>query len=231
MKLRKHGLKALGLSFIAALSLMALTAAGAQAAGEWKIETKTMTELGLTEEAIKGKLETGVKNILLVKTLNVNISCAAVDTSANAKILKGGTLTGSLIFLTCKVFADEAGEPELTACGTKSTGAAAGEIQTVAVTGEIILSGGENFVLVKPVSGTTFTTVELTGASCAAKGTYPITGTTVVKLGVEAKELLLTPIKEFTGDGLKFGENKAFLFGAAIAELNGAKLTKIWTGF
>ncbi len=230
MNQRRHGLKVLGVSLIAALGLMAFGAAGAQASGEWRIGGKTMSELGLTEETVTGKAEAGVKEILLVKTLNIQKSCTGFDIQS-VTISPSGKGKGAVRLLGCKVFADEAGEAELTACGVKSTGQEAGVIQTELIGGEIVLSGGVNYVLFKPASGTSFTTIELTGASCAPKGTYPITGTVVAELGAEAKELLLKPIKEFTGDGLKFGENKAFLIGSGLAELTGAKKGSAWTGF
>ncbi len=230
MNLKMQGLKVFGIALIAALGLMAFTAAGAQATGEWKIAGKTLTELGIAKESFTGKLGAGIKRLFLIKTLNVEIKCS-VWQAIGALIRSGGHFNLSVLLAACNVYDDEVGEPELSACGVKSTGKAAGEIQTEAIDGEIILSGGLNYVLEKPVSGSTLTTIEITGASCPLKGTYPVTGTSVSQLGGEAKELSLTPIKEFTGDGLKIGENKAFMAGAVLLQLSGAKTGATWTGF
>ncbi len=239
MNLKKHGLKVLGVSLIAALGLMAIGAVGAQAAGEWKIGGKTMSELGLASETYTAKLEPGVNALYLVKTLNIEIKCSTIHVLLG-DILPSGIVDLKLTFLGCKVFDDSAKESELTACSIKSAGQATEVIETQQIKGLIILHGGKNYSLTTPSSGLTFTTVELIGASCAPKGSYPIAGTTVVEIGAEAKELLLTPVKEpealfpeVSGkkDGLKFGENKAFLAGAAVAELTGAKKGSAWTGF
>ncbi len=229
MKLRKHGLRAIGLSLIAALSLMAFTAVSAQAAGEWKIGGKTMSELKLTEETVTGKVEPELPLKLLIKALNIYLTCPTIHVNGVLLVGPVASVHGTTTFLTCTVRSISPDE-ELKACGVKSTGQAAGVIATAKINGEVILSGAENVVLFKPSSGTTFTTVEITGASCAVKGTYPITGTSVFKLGAEAKELLILSI-EFAGDGLKFGESKAILDGSALAELTGAKKGSAWTGF
>ncbi len=230
MKLRKHGLRAIGLSLIAALSVMAFSAAGAQAAGEWKIGGKTMSELKLTEETATGKLEAVPKSKLLVKALNLSISCPTLHVNGVLLVGPPASVHGTTTFLECKVFSHEP-ETELSACGVNSAGEAAGVIKTAKINGEVILSGAENIVLFKPSSGTTFTTVEITGKGCALANSYPITGTSVFKLGAEAKEMLILSLPEFAGDGLRFGEPKANLVGSALAELSGAKKGSAWTGF
>ncbi len=230
MNLKMHGLKVLGIALITALGLMAFTAAGAQATGEWKIGGQTMTALGITEESFTGNLGTGIKRLFLIKSLNIEIKCSAWQ-ALNALIRGHGHLKLRDLLKICKVFADEGEEPELSACGVKSTGKAAGEIETVEIEGEVILSEGTNYVLTKPAVAGPFATIEITGAACAEKGSYPLTGTVVYALGTEAKELFITPVKEFTGDGLKFGENKAFMGGAALLQLTGAKTGAAWTGF
>ncbi len=224
MNLKMHGVKVLGLFCVAALSAMALSAAGAQAS-EWKIGGKTLVELGIKEESFAGKLAPGTTALFLWNHFNVNYKCTGVEV-LSGKIKQLGSLTLSLRYSGCKVFADEPGEPELKSCGVKSSGAVAGEIQTASLSGEIF-SGV--YLLIKPTGGV-FDTLEFTGASCAFKGTYSIGGTYVAELGNEEKELLLRSIKIFPGDGIKFGEYTASLQGALLLELNGAKKGSAWTG-
>ncbi len=229
MNQRRHGLKVLGVSLIAALGLMAFGAAGAQASGEWRIGGKTMSELGLTEETVTGKIEPETKGKLLVKALNLYITCPTIHVNGVLLVGPPASVHGTTTFLTCTVRSISPDEP-LTACGVKSTGEAAGVIKTAKINGEVILSGAENIVLFKPSSGTTFTTIELTGEGCASKGLYLIPGTSVFKLGAEAKEMLILSLPEFAGDGLKFGEPKALFDAAGLVELSGAKKGSAWTG-
>jgi hypothetical protein len=112
MSHRKHGLKALGLSFLVVLGLMAFSAAGAQAAGEYDVNGHTLTELGLSEESITGEGVAGTTSLLLVQLpgLHILIHCSLLH--ATGKILLGGVSHGTITFSTCHTKINGSFEPE-----------------------------------------------------------------------------------------------------------------------
>lgn len=105
---RKHRLgRVLGLSLIAAIGLLAISAVAAQAEGEWKIGGKTLPELNIEEESLSASLDGTF--IYTVPSLSLEIKCLKVDSLKGRVLLKGaGEL--SLLFLECTFFAGKSQE-------------------------------------------------------------------------------------------------------------------------
>lgn len=108
----RHGIKVLGLLLIAALGLMAFTAAAAQA-GEFKIGEKTVenekkekeqvldktfTAAGLSSESVSGTVGAGK---LLVPGLKLTFLCTGG--TASGTVLLGGTVHATILFSGCSV--------------------------------------------------------------------------------------------------------------------------------
>jgi hypothetical protein len=95
---KRNGLKVLGLALSAAISMMAVTAAAAQA-GEFRLGAKTFAEEKIASESVTGTVGAGT---LLVPGLKLNILCASGDI-ISATIFAGGTSLASILLLGCKV--------------------------------------------------------------------------------------------------------------------------------
>jgi hypothetical protein len=237
MSLSKNGSRVIGLCIVAALALMVFGAVGAQAAGEFYIKENekllSFTEHGNTEpEPVEGRVD--VLGTLTVNGLGIIIGCDEFET-VGTTVKAGGTGSGSILFKKCVV--NDLEGKLLSKCGAQdSEKKVAGDITTKKVSATVFLHpapSGAPFVLFKPEAGTVFTTVELTGAECAAKGTYPVEGSTVFSIGTgESLWVLIAATSEalFTEDKLKFGERKATIAGSAEVKLGvGAKLAdKEW---
>jgi hypothetical protein len=94
--MRKYGLKVLGLTLLAAISMMALSAAAAQAGSEVFVEGKVLTG----EKPIKGTLGAGE----LLTAGGLKISCTGGTIAGGIKNLeKMGSGSGTATFSGCKV--------------------------------------------------------------------------------------------------------------------------------
>lgn len=225
--LRKHpGLKVLNLSLIVILGLMAISVASAQAEGEWKIGGKTMKELGLTEESVSTKLVPSVKSMMTISGLGISLWCEVHEFTQHILLANGSLDTFVWQLLNCRSFA---GETELPKCTVNTAKKTKGVIETKISKGEVVLSGGVNYLLLKPEGGV-FTTIEISGEECAVAGTYSVGGTIVFEIGSEAKSLLLKAAA-LAGDGLTFGERKVTYQSLLAEELAGKNKGLAWTGF
>lgn len=221
---RKNMLRALGLSLIAAIGLLAISAAGAQAEGEWKIGGKTLPELKIEEENVNASLDGTFT--YTVPNLNLEIKCLKMDSLKSRLLLKGaGDL--SLLFLECTFFAGKSQE-EVKACKVKDV--------SVSMSDSIVLHAGKTYLLFKPLEGkTTFLTYTLEGEECAIAGTSHAVGgsfavdlesekaTQTLKLGNAAADALL-------GDEAKLATSKVSLAGTLLLSLSGAQAGKAWGG-
>jgi len=100
MSLRKHGLKVLGLSFLTALSLMALSAGGAQAANFFLILNAAETILSNLHATASGEID--LLGVLLIPELNFEVSCHKF-TVKEGLILTDGVAHVQLLFETCLI--------------------------------------------------------------------------------------------------------------------------------
>lgn len=116
MNRAKHGLTALGACLLASLALMAYAATAAEAAGEWSIDGKTMTELALSSAPLVGELESSssfsISSTIGKTKEKISISCAKLEVK-NGLLLKGGEATGEFLLSSCKT---TIGEKESAAC-------------------------------------------------------------------------------------------------------------------
>jgi hypothetical protein len=244
MSLRKHGLKAFGLSLLAALSLMAVSAAGAQASGEFLVETTlgsgvyhTFTQHGISLETVTGGFEPGVVGVLTITGLGTEIKCTGV-TPEGGTVHLGGLVTGSLLYTGCTALESAAPLEELP-CEVEDKGGdnAVGKIKTNALHGLVILHGtpSETYVLVKPAAAGPFVVILLLGAECAVAGEYPVTGQQMLLVAAgDALNVLVNPINNatlFPTDILKFGIRTATLSGSANLRLTGALADDKWGAF
>lgn len=238
MSHRKHGLKVLGLSFVAALAFMAITVVAAQAAedeGDFTAGTASLTG----SETFLG---TGLDGKLLVPTIGLNILCTnahAEGTALGGSKAANGLAHGTVLFTGCTA-SDNNGKPNTT-CVIDNI-SAAGLAQVVLVKGFTT----ENFVLFKPEAGKPFTrihTLDAVGKECTLELEYEVKGTLLTKASFDAthnstcteggggKELFL---KEATaaqstagGDDLLVGTHPATIDGCVFAHYTGPKKAEL----
>ncbi len=244
MSFKKHRLKAFGLSLLAALSVMALGVASAQASGEFLLleggVAKTFLEHGITEEEVTGELEE--PGYLSIGGLGTEISCTSV--TPTGVVEPHGLLLGTLLYTGCTALETGALLHELP-CTVSDVGGdeELGKIDTNLIHGLIILHNSEPYVLVKPdPPGTVFVIVKLKGAECPVSGEYAVEGTVLLEVALgHALDLLVKPVANQTElfpppptgthPRLRFGQRNATLTGAAVALLNGTLIGKQWGAF
>jgi hypothetical protein len=212
MNYKKQGLKALGLSFVAALGLMAFTAAGAQASG-------TVTVQGLSPPfttPIAGTIENALhaNSRLLILKLNLEISCH--KGKAAGHLSNAGHGHAEIIFEHC--LAKGVGQSEAEACLMENNIVAK-------VLALVILHGEANkpFIRFSPLEGESFALV--------LEHTCPIPEHALIKGSVVAEivdpelkvgsKLITTKgmLSLFTGDKLFYGANEAHLDADALVSL------------
>jgi len=214
--MRKHLSKTLGLSLLAALSLMAFAVSSAQA-GEIQVGGSTTLAAGASFNG-----EQIGSGTLLVKALSIEILCEKGTYVAN--VTNPGpplaTFSATLTFSKCKVFpinaAGELTSKEALPCIVEEPIVAKGN-------GEVVLHEGDSYLLAKSAEGVPFTTIKFSGEECTlplkneVKGSQAIKvltgdlnlGPAVVEPELEASDA----IQELLKDELLFGKNKSFLMG------------------
>jgi hypothetical protein len=146
----------------------------------------------------------------------------------------GGFLLGQILFLECVVL-DLEGKL-LSKCSLQDAkNKSVGKLETELVLGTVFLhpvTTGPPYILFKSDNGGVLTTLEINGAECAAKGSYPIEGSLVFSAtSAEALWLLIKAQNNetlFPTDKLKFGERKGTLSGSAEVKLTGKLADKEW---
>lgn len=229
MNYRRKGLRALGLSFLAALGLMAFMAAGAQAT--WLING---TSFHGTEGVDVGE-HANINGVLLVPGKNLEIQCNTT-TDENIVITELTLTTGTLSFNNCETYFNNFKGHLLRASSCDPTN------QPIKAGGKghirLNAAGTINYVLFEPTTGLegVFTKVEF-GPLCALTETSEVTGSLLAECGhlsgggfvgldcginQEVQLVREAPNQNATGenDGLFFGENAAKIDGIAKAELS-----------
>ncbi|HEV7399052.1 MAG TPA: hypothetical protein VGN84_02160 [Solirubrobacterales bacterium] len=238
----RHGIKILGLALLAAVSVMAVTAASAMATGEYKLEAKTFTAAGLAKESVAG---TGGLGILLVPAIKLELHCTGADVTSST-VLLGGVAHATVLFLGCTVLKNSFCHVYPTkAEAEKDSGTGLGDI-TASGLGLLRLHGSPvvHYLEVEGPEGGTkpFTTIFFGGAECTLPIENKVTGKTAFKLPgalTPAVNQTLESINEATGTllgvQLKFGLNNAFIHGGTFAtpttasvHLSGANVGKTW---
>lgn len=226
--------KALGLSLLAALSVMALSATGASA-GEVKGDVTLGANLLAAQQTVGAELALPAHSSLLVPNLNFAIRCntASLANGVINPLVAGVTRgSGKVSFKECNAFEHKVpaekdpllGLPALTKCTIEgSPGAAKGEIVAEAVI-QIVRNkaNGTAYVLVGPKENEkkekVFTRI-IFGPLCGAlaEEEIEVTGSLVGEsLGTAIKNAVKEApeaIQLLFGDKLMFGTNQAFLDG------------------
>jgi hypothetical protein len=212
--------RALCLSILGVLSMMALFAVSAQA-NLFLLEKKAAAA-GDTF----GGIQLGVGKLLILN-LGIEINCAKGEVE-EGKLLSDTIALAKLLYKECTVLNDPAGTESV--CKANSKGAAEKEI--LAITKALPkVAGGEQWVLFESDEKEDFVTIELKGEACAAKGTYPVTGTTVALVDnneTKEPELLLSPTITAAYKTAS-GETDELKFGIRIAHITGT-FKVFWTG-
>jgi hypothetical protein len=229
---RTYGLKVLGVSLLAALGLMAVTAVGAQA--NWEVEGAELKENAPAEFTNVGE------NTLVVEKQNFEIKCTTVKTKKFELIAKSGTAEGEDEYSGCKTFSPIGSGKESKLCNPIN------QPIILAIRVLLILHNGINYMLLEPrVAGGRFSKIEFSEL-CALTESSELLGTSVDECGhlnppgtwlildcANSQVLKLVrpaPIALFPLDVMRFGANPALPGGETSGILIGPFLGRPWGG-
>jgi hypothetical protein len=212
MREGKHGLKVLGLCSLAVLGLMALTAATAQAKGEFAILGAAIK----STETIKGAAEG--KPAFLVPSLGLEIVCEGATVEGTIETAGHGEQT--LKFSNCTA-------PPTPTCIVEPIVA---KFLTL-----VLEHAGEKWLLFTPPTGSkAFTIIKFkSGTGCPLPLTNELTGSFIALIGTESSKQLLEfksdkATQELFGTKYSFGVQPAFLDMSVIWELSGKNAGCKW---
>jgi len=171
--MRKHGLRAFGLSFLALSALMAFMAVGAQA--NWLI----LSGGGTVETTAKVAAAAHTPGVLLIPAKNLEIECTTVTSEGITLAEKSTLATGKVAFSGCTTYSTA--ESKLTLASKCKPTNAEGKIKAGGVA-HLLLHEGQNYVLLEPETGKPFTTIEF-GPECALTETSTVKGSIVAECG------------------------------------------------
>jgi len=240
MSYTKH-VKAFGLCLVAALGLMAFSAAGAQAQNGWLAPGGTFIT-GNT--AVTGSLHTDV--LLHGEALGAKVLILCKKLVVDAGLLLNTTAppegTATLLFSECETSIDGG--------VTISTDCKPTEPITAKVRAKAILHNSLTYLLFEPEeAGKPFTTILFGNALCLLKPSRPVAGSVVVECLTEdlktmtedpsKRDLCLTDLVNhliqeaptqslFGTDGLTFAGKPASLLGIANVVLGAPNAGKTW---
>ena len=221
MRNAKRGLKALGLTLVAAMGLMAFPVAGAQAT--WDIGGAEIQ----ANESVGGRFVAGQEGLILVPTLNLVIHCKKFTVESGSQLLALPALDArvNLQYEECVTLVKGVTSP---GCQPEILLARALLLQ--------ILHNGEIYILSEPVSGTNFTTIHYSEENCALPPLPTISGSFVYECYKGALVLddcktakvvhLMRPAPAalFPSDGLKYGLHSMETHGEVEVFLTGLNI-------
>jgi hypothetical protein len=220
--------KVLGLSLLAVLGVMAVTAVAAQA-GEFRVNKSTFAASGITSETFGGKVG---ESTFSVAWLGFEIKCASAALSGTAS--KGGSASVQANFVGCAVVGNKFCKiyPTKTDMEVKTN---AGEIR-ISGQGEILLHGGNHYV---KFPQQTFTTLYIGSpkAGCTLQQEMEAAGSAAVKLPSALSELVEQPFAAVAGKVESAllevsvrcaGEPAEILGSEGSLSLSGANKGKTW---
>jgi hypothetical protein len=231
MSHRKRGLKALGLSFLTALGLMAFMAAGAQA--NWLV-LSAGTQLE-SNENVTVKTHEDLEFKLLVVAQALEILCLTVE--SDGLKLKGLSVLaeGAVNLRKCKTW------QVLKGVNTEQKGCVPSEPILVGGKGGLVLHNSLTWALLEVI-----TLLVFNPAKCALAEENEVTGSLLVECGhltsgafvaENCATLALTHLlraaanQALLSDGLFFGANPAVLDGIAAVSLSGPnEIDAVWGG-
>ncbi len=219
------GLKALGLSFLVALSLMAFAASGAQAVAEMKVSgSKLVTNETLEGVAVSPYLATipGQKLEIHCKTVNTHWIWLSGDWWFERQHLLSGceTLQNGKAVVACNPI----NQPVV--------------FSAIALP---ILHNNVTYLLMEPEAGGVFGTMQFNSETCALAEDTEITGSYVLECltagGVSGncnEELATHNVRPastalFSKDALSFGENPMTITGTEAVKMSGANEGLKWS--
>jgi hypothetical protein len=230
MNHRRRGLKVLGLSILAALGLMAFTAAGAQGAlfntGEWLIAGKTLKELKVEKETIFMESEDHDTYFLILK-LELIVEC--LKFSGTGYILPLGHGDVDLFFEECEVLDHKKNKID---CEVEDFWAK--------LLAQVILHGPDGkelpYILFSALEKSgIIAIIRMFGEECVLPEEAAITGSFVAHVTnpLEDVELQLILVNEtslllFPEHRLKYGFHEVHLFLNALAHLTGKYVGQPW---
>jgi hypothetical protein len=197
--------KIVGMTILIALTLSLVPAAVAQAEFEWNVEGQPLSVLG-GEEEVEGS---GGPFSLELESGEVSFDCEEQTTSGS--ITEGGNGVVTLQFTECVTNLPSCKITKPITANTKA---------------EILELNGGTYVVFKPVSGTKFATLVISG--CLFAGEYTIEGTVAAEPGGEEVEYPLTfsrAISEAAETELTLLET-VYLEGPSELELAGPQKAK-----
>lgn len=231
----RHGLKTLGLCLVAALSLVALTAADAQAKGQWMVSNANVNAPG----EVTGELDSAEATLLsFVGATNTPMAvlCTHLEID-NASLSNEGKSLGELKFSTCRTLLNN----------VESMVCLPFEPLVAKVKGLLVKRGGHTYDLFTPDEGTTFATLHFDKdgtEECTLPEELSITGSIVaqclfnnggsVESGceheLETQLIEQAPVSLFPSDVIKFGEKTMSLVGSVNLHLLAPHLGETWSG-
>jgi hypothetical protein len=190
--------KVLGLALLAAFALSIVASASASAAA-WHVGTK---ELKTSSETAAVKSPATVITAAKLTAAGVTITCTGLE-GVSPELVGPNVFTAtSLTFTGCSVTAGE--------CKVATS------IKTVAVKGEATTgTSPDDKVVLKPASGTSFTTIEFEGAKCALAGEQAVKGQVTIDAPKGVTPAAKQKITVNDSTGLKVGVNAATITGEA----------------
>ena len=215
MNYRKHGLKALGVSFLAVLGLMAFAAAGAQGSGKVLVSGLSAPfTVGITGEA--DGLTTNDR--LWILGTNSELSCSAMSVSGLLTSAGHGSATIKSESCTAQGV-NAAGALVGASCAPNPSSYSSNVLALVILhsgssaltTGQHGSGTGSPYVLFTPIDGLTFALVTNTNEECLLSEHATIKGCVVAKLstsGDQVTHLIDTRgTASLFGCTLKYGNN------------------------
>ncbi len=224
MSLRKHGLKALGLTFLAALALMAITAPGASAtAGKFLVGGVTNLNASAT-----GEIDT--LGVLDVPAINLEIDCTAFTVENGTILAEAGIGHAKLLYKSCLAYGTSPSLSLLSGCeiyptaADRTAGTNKGDITAEALLLVLLhtgASGSKTVVKAEPKEGSElFSKVFFkncpSGASADIKGAVTLLFNTT---GDQVRHLVQEATGSFKLDQLLYGANNANILGSVWVEL------------
>lgn len=234
----KHGLRAFGLTIVAAFGLMAFMAVGAQA--NW-LYLEGTTAVELTKNELVKVAKHTEDGTLEIEGINASVLCKKIE-GEDLLLVPGNattaTATGSVAFSECVTLEKKSGLEQPKCTPENQPIKAAGKAKIV------LHTNGQNYVLFEPEEGKPFTTIKFP-ETCALIETSNVTGSLVAECGElsggafvqedcknhQVSHLLQQASTElFTSDELKFGSHKASIKGIVSVELAGEHAKASWSG-
>lgn len=238
MSRSRFGLLTLGLGALL-LGLMTMsTSAQAEKGAKWTVvngkgELVEVKSGGLSPTISVKEVEGG-EEIMLAEIAKIKVKklCKKLQLVGAKLEGEGKTTSGAKVrFSECVVYLNNV----LTkACEPKTKGSEKGTIESNAGKGLIVLHNGEGILLLEPVTGEEFMTLEF-GEECAIGENIPLFGKLALNIAELKTELVTHLVSEFPALTDLFiinktPEHKVVLDGSAILELTGEHLGLKWSG-